>query len=358
MIAVKSIVIIIQCIIVGMYWYRHFIVYRPRISRLQKLWIYIASYTYCVAPGRFLSWILISYYIDHRTLKKVMLWQSYQPLDIVLPLAIATLLARGLSKYASKQPVMSERKVYGFVGFSMLIYIGVTYLIIFRSSRTIEEDRMFLLSIFSLIVGMFIVFSRYYIQRAWHHVVLSYTDTTVDLNKIRQIISKKQAMMIGMVNDLREALPMPREQIEDNIQEIKRQAFIKIGFSDDDVLNALIFRYYIECLERKVDFTTRVSPDLQIHSAARAGRTYQFIEAWLEYCLHIDAKQIERVNMELIRIEERIQIRSQVYGEFRALKQERLNLMTWKTQIESDIAQMNRLEIGISPISIEIETYI
>ncbi len=354
MIAIRIAVIALQCVIVGIYWYKQF----KGCSMGEKIWLYITSYAYCATPGRFIALLLLSYQMDHEQLKAVMLWKAYHPLDVIIPLITAIFMTQWLSRQSAKEQIVSEEKVYGFVGFSIIIYLVVSYLIILQLDRTVEQDRVLLLSILGLIIGMVTVFSRYHIQRAWYQVVDTYMETEVDLVKIRRVIQNKEAVMFDMIEDLRQALPMKREEIEACIEVIKNEAFIKIGFSENDILNALIFQYYIRFMESNIEFTTRVTPKLGIDTTVRAGKTYQFVESWLSYGDSQDPQKITRVTMEIIRSEDRLQIQGRIYGVFKNLDVERQRLVDWKKKVECDIVQMRSLNVAISPNLIEMETFI
>lgn len=181
---------------------------------------------------------------------------SSRVIYIFIGMFFVFLLTKTLSIREKIMEGMIEKQLFAFVGFNL--YVFQLFLRMLFRDFEVSNMRSFIISmsLSILATGYLIMFELFCMNRRVTRLIEEHGLHRPIIKDLQKIVTEKNKSLedyLSTINHLKDI-----DEVDQVIGKIKEDCFINVSFSDDDILNAILFNYYIILEDLKVVFITKV----------------------------------------------------------------------------------------------------
>ncbi len=340
----------------------YFLIYHRK--RMTPALIYQATVHIMVFAGHLVSVFLYEVMFGPTGVLELLDYSNYLIEVLLLRFVILWVMVHVYQMMVRHMSSMEERRIYVFIGLNQALY---TYIFLYVVSHTtVVYQALSVVGFITtcLMVVNFIIYSVYVQKRQVTMLFEKYGSYTLSLGPVLYKIRERENKLFTMTEALGRELPMEREELEERIDEIKRDGFIKISFTDDALMNALLFKYYMILQNYNMDLETLIPKDFQ-KIYQQFGELYNVMDLFFEICLHVIENETvyerrmgrERVNIRVSAIRRGYKFTGVVQGRIKNLVEvNRLVEEIMEVQIgDTGFIKRVRMEIGPTELKMRVQ---
>lgn len=190
-----------------------------------------------------------------------------------------------------------EQQLFIFFGINLWVLQLAMWLLIEDAQITKMESLLVTGGLCALMFGYVAVFEVFCRHRRVNYLIKVFNLHRSIKPEIEDVIKNKNDKLEVYLGDIQQYIQS--DDLDKLVRQVKRECFISVSFCDDDILNAILFNYYILLEERRISLITKVPGDIKGTSITNS-KLYDVCIRSLEFVLDYSKYHGEMNQVKLI----------------------------------------------------------